>query len=315
MKSKPVVIFDPRYADHDTGPGHPEQPARVKVVAEALRKAPFGDQLTWVEPIPCTDQHLLSCHTQRYLDAVRHDVAAGKRELSTGDTTICGQSLDVSLLAAGGAVLGVDKLCDGVTKSVFCAARPPGHHARPAQGMGFCLWNNAAIAARHAQKKHAIGKVLIVDWDVHHGNGAQDIFYDDPTVFYFSTHQSPWYPGTGAADETGTGKGLGTIMNAPLAAGAARKEVFAAFTDQLLAKMDKFRPELVIISAGFDSRIDDPLGQFRLTDDDFADLTRMMIRLADSHADGRVLSVLEGGYNLDGLAKAATAHVGALASR
>jgi acetoin utilization deacetylase AcuC-like enzyme len=175
--------------------------------------------------------------------------------------------------------------------------------------MGFCLFNNAAIAARHAQKKHGAERVVIIDWDVHHGNGTQDIFYHDSSVFYFSTHQSPWYPGTGAATETGEGKAKGTTLNCPFAGGAGMAEIGGAFREKFLPAMEKFRPDFVILSAGFDSRIDDPLGGFRLTDENFTELTKMMRELADKHAQGRLLSLLEGGYNVAGLAKAVAAHL------
>jgi acetoin utilization deacetylase AcuC-like enzyme len=215
----------------------------------------------------------------------------------------------VALEAAGGVLNAVDMVAGGKVKNAFCAVRPPGHHATAVRGMGFCVFNNVAVAARYAQKKHGLARVLIADWDVHHGNGTQDIFYNDGSVFFFSTHQSPWYPGTGAAGETGEGSGKGATMNCPFPAGSGRAEVLGVFRERLMPAMDSFRPELVVISAGFDSRAGDPLGQFRLTDEDFADLTRMLMDVADKHAGGRVVSVLEGGYSLTGLAAGVAAHV------
>jgi acetoin utilization deacetylase AcuC-like enzyme len=197
-------------------------------------------------------------------------------------------------------------------RNAFCAVRPPGHHATASRGMGFCFFNHAALAARYAQRRHGLERALIVDWDVHHGNGTQDIFYSDPTVFFFSTHQWPLYPGTGRADETGEGAGVGTTMNFPFPAGSGRKEILGAVENSLAPAAERFRPDLVVISAGFDSRVGDPLGRFTLTDRDFGDLTRAVMEIAARHAGGRVVSVLEGGYNLDGLASAAAAHVEAL---
>jgi acetoin utilization deacetylase AcuC-like enzyme len=200
----------------------------------------------------------------------------------------------------------------GEAKTAFCLIRPPGHHANAVKGMGFCVLNNVALAARFARRRLGIERVLIVDWDVHHGNGTQDIFYEDGSVFVFNTHQSPWYPGTGAAHETGAGAGKGTTLNCPFPAGSGRTEILGAFETKLVPAMEKFRPQLVMISAGFDSREGDPLGNFLLTDKDFADLTKIVRGIAAKTADGRVVSMLEGGYNLVGLASAATAHVAAL---
>ncbi len=306
------LIYSPEYKKHLTGPGHPESLKRLDAVVDALGAKRLGIELLRLIPRRATREEVLLCHTAEYFDLVRRETASGAKRLSTGDTAVSLRSFDVALLAAGGALAAVDAVKAGTVKTAFCAVRPPGHHALPGRGMGFCVFNNVAIAARYAQKKHKVGNVLIVDWDVHHGNGTQDIFYEDPSVFYFSTHQWPLYPGTGRRNETGSGAGAGTTLNCPLPAGSGSREILAAFRDRLVPAADRFKPELVIVSAGFDSRIGDPLGGFRLRDNDFAELTAIVKDIADRHADGRLVSVLEGGYNLDGLAKAAAAHVRAL---
>ncbi len=308
------VVYSPEYKKHVTGFGHPESPKRVEAVMTALQAAGLENQLLKIEPRPATEDELLACHTREYLQIVKRDMAALRSTLSTGDTNISERSLEIALLAAGGVLQAVDAVIASKVRNAFCVVRPPGHHATPGVGMGFCLFNNMAVAARYAQRKHKIGKVLIADWDVHHGNGTHDIFYEDGTVFVFNTHQWPWYPGTGRADETGAGKGKGCIMNCPFPAGAGRKEILGAFQDKLVPAAKAFQPELVMISAGFDSRKDDPLGHFLLTDDDFADLTGVMLGIAREHAQGRLVSVLEGGYNLTGLGLAAAAHVKKLLS-
>jgi acetoin utilization deacetylase AcuC-like enzyme len=221
-------------------------------------------------------------------------------------------SVEAARRAAGSALNAVDAVFSGRAQNAFCLVRPPGHHASNSVGMGFCVFNTVAIAARYAQRRHAVERVLIADWDVHHGNGTQDIFYRNGSVLFFSTHQSPWYPGTGDASETGEGAGAGRTINCPFPAGTGSNKIFAAFREVLLPAANAFRPDLILLSAGFDSRVGDPLGQFLLTDDDFRHLTNMVTELTAKHAQGRVVSVLEGGYSLDGLALATEAHVRAL---
>jgi len=313
-----AVVYDDLFKKHDTGPGHPESAARLDAVLDKLRAADFFGKLELVKPRAATDEEIHRCHSDRYVEIAKRDILSGAPSLSTGDTAVCRDSLEAALHAAGGACRAVDLVMEkramgGKATNAFCVMRPPGHHATPVQGMGFCVFNNIAIAARYAQAKHKVGKVLIADWDVHHGNGTQDIFYEDDSVFFFSTHQSPWYPGTGKVDETGSGKGRGTTLNRPFPAGSGHKEIVGAFKDELVAVANRFKPDLVMISAGFDSRLGDPLGDFRLTDEDFVELTAIVLGIAREHSEGRLVSVLEGGYSLPGLANAAVAHVKRLA--
>jgi len=310
--TKTAFIYDPFFKRHLAGASHPENPLRCDAIVSALKREGIYDDLLAIAPRRAEVSELLSCHDADYVRTARRDVEAGLRSLSTGDTNVTADSYDAALLAAGGAITAVDAVFDERAKNAFCLLRPPGHHATATRGMGFCIFNNAALAARHAQAKYGVGRVLIVDWDVHHGNGTQDIFYADKSVFYFSTHQWPLYPGTGAAGETGRGEAIGTTLNCPFPRGAGRREILGAFEGVLARAQASFKPEFVVISAGFDSRIDDPLGGFTLTDADFTDLTRVMTTLADEYACGKVVAVLEGGYNLAGLGKATTAHVKAL---
>jgi acetoin utilization deacetylase AcuC-like enzyme len=306
------LVTDPALRQHDTGIGHPEQPARRAAVIDRLEFTGLLDVLTQIEPRIASEGDVALVHTREYISLVKREIAAHRDQLSTGDTAISPRSLDAALRAVGCVLAAVDAVFSKVVSNAFCVVRPPGHHASAAIGMGFCLFNNVAIAARYAQKRYGVGPVAIIDWDVHHGNGTQDIFYEDRNVLFCSTHQSPWYPGTGAEGETGAGPGAGTTVNCPLSAGSGRDEILGAVDKKILPALREFRPEFVLVSAGFDSRVNDPLGRFLLTDDDFAELTRIVMQVADQHSGGRVVSVLEGGYSLSGLASASASHVSAL---
>lgn len=306
---KTGFITSLEYKKHQTGLGHPERASRIDAVIKAVEAENIEDRLDRIEPRRATKDDLLRVHSAAYIATAEADVASGARQLSTGDTAISEASYDIALLSSGGILNAVDAVIAGKIRNAFCAVRPPGHHATPTRGMGFCLFSNIAIAVRYAQKKHGIGKVLIADWDVHHGNGTQDVFYEDGSVLFFDTHQHPLYPGTGMANETGSGKGLGCIINNPFPAGSGRSEILGAFQNKLVKAAEKFKPELIFISAGFDSRIGDPLGGFKLTDEDFAELTRIMKALAKEHTNNRLISVMEGGYSLEGLGKAAATHL------
>lgn len=306
------LVLDPIFARHDPGPGHPEQIARYEAITARLTEKGLTSSCKTITPREATDAELTLIHSADYIKLATREIEGGATQLSTGDTAVCAESLTVARHAAGAVCETVDAVLRGDIKRGFCVVRPPGHHATPAQGMGFCIYNNAALAARHAQQHDAVNRVAIVDWDVHHGNGTQDIFYRDATVHFFSTHQWPLYPGTGAREESGAGPGKGCTLNRPYPAGSGMKEIGAAFEQEWQSAMNEFKPDLIVISAGFDSRVDDPLGQFTLTDTDFASLTGIVRQVADRFAQGRVISCLEGGYNVKGLALAAEAHLRAL---
>ena len=305
--------YDSFLKNHDPGPKHPEGTERTSFVYEELKKTDLLKKTIRLKNDRCDLGSLELVHQPQYLRLARREIEQGQRTLSTGDTNVSSDSWDVALRATGGALHAVDHVFSPRGSHAFCLSRPPGHHATPNKGMGFCIFNHAAVAARYAQQRHGAGKILIVDWDVHHGNGTQDIFYEDDSVFFLSTHQAPWYPGTGRTEETGTGNGLGYTLNCPFPAGSGRKEILElAFAEKLSTKMSGFKPELIIISAGFDSRKGDPLGQFNLTDEDFFDLTKLVMGLAQEHCQSRIVSILEGGYDLTGLSKAVLSHLCAL---
>jgi len=305
-------VFDEIYRRHLVGDvGHPERPERLTAVLGGLEKAGLLNALARVPARPATDDELALAHDRSYIELVKRELAnvQGVAELSTGDTDVTRESLAAARAAAGGVLNAADAVASGRMKNAFCAVRPPGHHATRNRGMGFCIFNNVAIAARYLQKVHAIRRVLIVDFDYHHGNGTQDIFYDDDSVFYFSTHHYGAYPGTGSASETGTGKGAGTTLNVPLPPGASDAQILAAFEQQLVPAARRFKPDFILVSAGFDGMRRDLLGQFDITPAGYAAITRVIVRLADELCQGRIVSVLEGGYRLDGLAESVAAHV------
>lgn len=310
---KTGLLLDQFFTAHDPGDHHPEAPGRIRAIIQELESRKLPERCVKLEKREATDEEIRRVHTDGYYETVIREInGSGAGVLSTGDTNYGLQSLEVAREAAGGLLNAVDAVIKGEVDNAFCAVRPPGHHASANRGMGFCVFNNAAIAARHAQKVHGLERIAIIDWDVHHGNGTQDIFYEDGSVYYFSTHQHPWYPGTGGAQETGAGAGKNTTLNYPLPSGTGMDAIGKAFRDDFSKQMKEYQPDLVIISAGFDSRHDDPLGEFRLTDEDFASLTKILADLAGEHAQGRLVSVLEGGYNQAGLAKAVASHLGTL---
>ena len=308
------VFYDPTMLRHEPPVDHPESPRRLDAVMNAVRGLEQQHRLSVAAPRPATEDQILLVHSEQYLNKVRREVAEGRRTLSTGDTELSRGSFDAALAAAGTVVSAVDAVMTGRARRAFCAVRPPGHHASESRGMGFCVFNNIAIGTRHAMRRHGVERVLIADWDVHHGNGTQAVFWSDGSVLFFDTHQHPWYPGTGLPNEAGEGKGRGLIMNRPFPAGSGSKAILGAFRLDLVPAAERFMPELVMISAGFDSRLGDPLGMFVLTDQDFADLTDLVAEIARRHAGGRVVSVLEGGYSLDGLPRAVVAHLDRLIS-
>lgn len=285
---------------HDTGTGHPERSARCEVILKALPHPKL------VMPRHAFIENLELCHTPAYIQLVEREVKEGRSRLSTGDVTISIHSWNAALLAVGSVLTGVDQVINSSSSTVFCLVRPPGHHATSSAGMGFCLFNNVAVGARYAQQQYGVGRVAIIDWDVHHGNGTEELFMNDSSVFYFSTHETPLYPFTGLSSQ-------GNILNCPIMVNKdSPQKVIAAFREKLVPAMDRFKPELIFISAGFDAHIDDPLGHLGLSDNDFLILTGIVKEIALKYANGRIISVLEGGYSLKTLASVVPKHIKAL---
>jgi acetoin utilization deacetylase AcuC-like enzyme len=305
------LVVDRRFEDHDTGAMHAERPARLRAIRSALEASRLASRCVRIPLRRAPDELLREVHSEGYIRALEDACAAGGGWLDA-DTVAGSESVEIARLAAGSLVALCEEVLAGRAARGFAAVRPPGHHAEVSAAMGFCLFNNVAIAAARLLREPGIERVLIVDWDVHHGNGTQHIFESDPRVFFFSVHQSPLYPGTGAAEETGVGRGKGTTLNCPLPRGAGDAEFLGTLSGALVDSQESFRPQFVLVSAGFDAHAADPLAQLRVTTPAFGAATRIVRAIADRHAGGKIVSVLEGGYDLDALAASVGAHLEAL---
>jgi acetoin utilization deacetylase AcuC-like enzyme len=304
-----LLYTDPFFLRHQTG-RHPECAARLRSVTERLEATGLLTRCTKGTISPLTEDEVVRVHSSRVVDTVR-TAAQGGGGYIEADTVVCPDSFSVGLAAAGACATAVSSVVTGSDRTALCLVRPPGHHATPTRSMGFCLFNNIALAARRALDLHGLSRVLILDWDVHHGNGTQDVFYEDASVTFLSIHRfgGGFYPGTGAASETGSGAGAGHTLNVPLRAGTARTEYRSAFLKGLERAANLAKPELVLVSAGFDAHALDPVGSLGLEVEDFVWMTRAAIDIARTHASGRLVSCLEGGYNLDILAESVQAHL------
>lgn len=295
--------------DHVTPPGHPERAARVEAITKTLRSM---DQLTWLEAPEASRDEVLRCHPGTYFDRIEAAIPEGDYVSLDADTHVSPGSLIAALRGLGGCAAAVDAVIAGDTKTAFVCMRPPGHHAETETAMGFCLFGNAAIAAKRALDHHGLSRVAVLDFDVHHGNGTQDLLWEEPRTLFCSSHQMPLYPGSGAASETGAHD---NVLNVPLAPMTGGREMREAWSDVILPAVDDFRPELIIISAGFDAHADDPLANLNWTETDFRWVTEAICDVAEAHAGGRVVSTLEGGYDLHALAASVAAHVEVLRER
>jgi acetoin utilization deacetylase AcuC-like enzyme len=310
MKTARVgFLYSQKFLLHRPPAGHPERPERLASLVEYLQQTGVWQKLTHVQPSPANEEDILAVHSREHYMMVKEICERGGGMLDEGDTHAVRESFDAALLAAGAVTAAIDAVLTKKVDAAFCAVRPPGHHAERDRAMGFCLFNNVAVGARYAQRAHRIERVAILDWDVHHGNGTQHIFEEDPTVFYISLHQYPFYPGTGARDERGIGDGEGFTLNIPLPAGTGEARYLEAFDGEIVPALQQFRPSLLIISAGFDAHKDDPLGGMRLTEESFAKMTEKVTGVAPT------VSVLEGGYNLHALARSVAAHLMAMMKR
>jgi acetoin utilization deacetylase AcuC-like enzyme len=303
--AKPAVVIDEDYLKHDPGEFHPERPERIRVLLD-LATSLAHDAFERLPPRAATRAEVEMCHSPEHV-ALLESTSTRNQYALDGDTITSRDSFGVGLLAVGGFLRLLDAIAAGEARGGFALVRPPGHHARPDQAMGFCLFNTIAIGAQHLRRTHGARRVLIMDWDVHHGNGTQEIFSADPAVLFISTHQYPFYPGTGAARETGSGAGEGYTWNIPLPAGCGDAEYLGVFHDLVIPTANRFRPDWILVSAGFDPHKRDPLGGMGVTEDAFAAMAAALLRVADAHAGGRIAFLLEGGYDLTALSASVAA--------
>jgi acetoin utilization deacetylase AcuC-like enzyme len=299
---KTAYLWDRIFLEHKTEWGHPERPERLSAIDKKLSAAPYYKDLVRIQPKKADYRHIELVHERSYILRVKDEIEGGTEYLDSMDTSVCARSFEVALYAVGGCLNMCDAVMKGDAARGFCAVRPPGHHAERDYAAGFCIFNNIAIAARYLQTEHGLGRIAIVDWDVHHGNGTQHSFENDRTILYTSLHQYPYYPGTGSVMEKGKGAGEGFTLNVPMDAGSGDDEYLAAFKDVIVTQLEKFEPEMLLISAGFDAHRSDPLSSIQLSTETFYQFTKMLLGVAKKHCKGRVIACLEGGYNLNALA-------------
>ncbi len=312
MTTATAFLYHPAFLKHHTGLKHPDRRQRLTAIVERLKRSGLLDRLLPVEPTPAPIEAITTIHDPAYVQSLK-DRCATLRVFEASEDTIASRgTYDAACLAAGAVLAAIDTVTSQRARNAFCAVRPPGHHAERDRAMGFCFFNNVAIGARYLQRCHSLKRIAIIDWDVHHGNGTEHAFYDDPSVLYVSTHQFPHYPGSGRAHDTGTGPGKGYTLNIPMAAGSTGTDYLQAFAHDIKPAVTRFKPDFILVSAGFDAHRDDPMASMLLTENDFAALTRQVVDLAEEHCSGRLVSVLEGGYCLDALAASVEAHIRAL---
>ena len=303
------IVYSKEFLKHKLHNYHPEKPERISFVMDYLKTTGTLSKLKELSFTPVDEKWLVTIHSRDYIDFVKKSCQSGSVVLDSVDTYINQDSFEIAKLAVGGCVKAADEVISGELESCFCCVRPPGHHAEYDRAMGFCVFNNVAIVAKYLQKQHKIEKIAIIDWDVHHGNGTQNSFYEDSSVFYFSTHQYPFYPGTGTEKEKGENSGTGFTLNIPLLTACTDQEFESEFKTKFVPVMEKFKPEILLISAGFDAHSSDPLSSMKMTENGFGNLTRILKLVAGEYCENRIISILEGGYNLKALATSIEQHI------